>query len=122
MVDEIQRQRSFSPGMRQMGRRMGRQEGGTPMRDPIDMAPDFRAGPYRPLPITPDYERPMPMPLPIPPNYERGPYKPMPFPPNYDRQLPTPPDYGPGPMPMPFEPPFTPEEFDDYFKNRRWIS
>ena len=67
MVDEIQRQRSFSPGMRQMGRRMGRQEGGTPMRDPIDMAPDFRAGPYRPLPITPDYERPMPTPMPQPP-------------------------------------------------------
>ena len=46
---------------------MGRQEGGTPMRDPIDMAPDFRAGPYRPLPITPDYERPMPTPMPQPP-------------------------------------------------------
>ena len=59
MVDEIQRQRSFSPGMRQMGRRMGRQEGGTPMRDPIDMAPDFREGPYRTLPIPPNYERPM---------------------------------------------------------------
>ena len=100
-------------------RRMGRQQGDTPTRQPIDMAPDFRAGPYKPLPITPDYERPMPSPLPIPPGYERGPYKPMPFPPNYDRQLPTPPDYGPGPMPMPFEPPFTPEEFDDYFKNRR---
>jgi len=110
MVDEIQRQRSFSPGMRQMGRRMGRQEGGTPMRDPIDMAPDFRAGPYRPLPITPDYERPMPMPLPIPPNYER----PMPMP------LPIRPDYGTGPMPMPMpQPPFTPEDFEDYFKNRR---
>ena len=67
MVDEIQRQRSFSPGMRQMGRRMGRQEGGTPMRDPIDMAPDFRAGPYRPLPIPPNYERPMPTPMPQPP-------------------------------------------------------
>jgi len=134
MVDEIQRQRSFSPGMRQMGRRMGRQEGGTPMRDPIDMAPDFRAGPYKPLPITPDYERPMPMPLPIPPNYERpmpmplpippnyerGPYKPMPFPPNYDRQLPIPPDYGTGPMPTPMpQPPFTPKELDDYFKRRR---
>jgi len=109
MVDEIQRQRSFSPGMRQMGRRMGRQEGGTPMRDPIDMAPDFRAGPYRPLPITPDYERPMPMPLPIPPDYERGPYRPLPITP----------DYGPGPMPMPFQPPFTPKEFDDHFKRRR---
>ena len=47
-------------------RRMGRQQGDTPTRQPIDMAPDFRAGPYRPLPITPDYERPMPMPLPIP--------------------------------------------------------
>ena len=110
MVDEIQRQRSFSPGMRQMGRRMGRQEGGTPMRDPIDMAPDFRAGPYRPLPITPDYERPMPMPLPIPPNYER----PMPMP------LPIRPDYGTGPMPTPMpQPPFTPKELDDYFKRRR---
>ena len=46
MVDETQRQRSFSPGMRQMGR----QQGNTPMRNPIDMAPprrdpDFRAGP-----------------------------------------------------------------------------
>ena len=108
MVDETQRQRSFSPGMRQMGR----QQGNTPMRNPIDMAPDFRAGPYKPLPITPDYERPMPLPLPIPPGYERGPYKPLPLPPfDYER--------GPGPMPMPFEPPFTPEEFDDYFKNRR---
>ena len=93
-------------------RRMGRQQGDTPTRQPIDMAPDFRAGPYKPLPITPDYERPMPLPLPIPPGYERGPYKPLPLPPfDYER--------GPGPMPMPFEPPFTPEEFDDYFKNRR---
>ena len=114
MVDEIQRQRSFSPGMR----RMGRQEGDTPMRNPIDMAPprrdsapDFRAGPYRPLPITPDYDRPMPMPLPIPPDYERGPYIP-----DYDKQLPMPPYYGPGPMPSP--PPFTPEEIEDYFNRR----
>ena len=101
MVDEIQRQRSFSPGMR----RMGRQEGRTPMRDPIDMAPDFRAGPYRPLPITPNYERPGPTPLPIPPGYERGPYKPLPLPP-----------INPGRGPMP---PFTPKELDDYFKRRR---
>ena len=50
-------------------RRMGRQENDTPMRNPIDMAPDFRAGPYKPLPITPDYERPMPSPLPITPDY-----------------------------------------------------
>ena len=93
-------------------RRMGRQQGDTPTRQPIDMAPDFRAGPYKPLPITPDYERPMPLPLPIPPGYERVPYKPLPLPPfDYER--------GPGPMPMPFEPPFTPEEFNDYFKNRR---
>jgi hypothetical protein len=113
MVDEIQRQRSFSPEMRRMGRR----EGSTPMRNPIDMAPprrnpdpDFRAGPYKPLPITPDYERPMPMPLPIPPNYER----PMPMP------LPIRPDYGTGPMPTPMpQPPFTPKELDDYFKRRR---
>ena len=114
MVDEIQRQRSFSPEMRRMGRR----EGSTPMRNPIDMAPprrnpdpDFRAGPYRPLPITPDYERPMPMPLPIPPGYERGPYKPLPLPPIN-------PGTGPMPTPMP-QPPFTPKELDDYFKRRR---
>ena len=99
-------------------RRMGRQENDTPMRNPIDMAPDFRAGPYKPLPITPDYERPMPSPLPITPDYERGPYRPLPITPDYDRQLPIPPDYGPGPMPMPFQPPFTPEEFDDYFNRR----
>jgi hypothetical protein len=91
-------------------RRMGRQQGDTPTRQPIDMAPDFRAGPYKPLPITPDYERSIPSPLPIPPGYERGPYKPLPLPPF---------NPGPGPMPMPFEPPFTPEEFNDYFKNRR---
>jgi len=115
-----------------------RERNNPPTRDPMDMAPGLgyrissdrqpgieqanmrRMPQYKPLPITPDYERPMPMPLPIPPNYERGPYKPMPFPPNYDRQLPTPPDYGTGPMPMPMpQPPFTPKEFDDYFNRRR---
>ena len=111
MVDEIQRQRSFSPGMR----RMGRQENDTPMRNPIDMAPP-RKNPYRNLPIPPNYERSMPSPLPIPPGYERGPYRPLPITPDYDRQLPIPPDYGPGPMPSP--PPFTPEEIEDYFNRR----
>ena len=110
MVDETQRQRSFSPltdyspGVR----RMGRQENDTPMRNPIDMAPP-RKNPYRNLPIPPNYERPMPSPLPIPPGYERGPYKPLPLPPI---------NPGTGPMPMP-QPPFTPEDFDDYFNRRR---
>jgi len=112
MVDETQRQRSFSPltdyspGVR----RMGRQENDTPMRNPIDMAPP-RKNPYRNLPIPPNYERPMPSPLPIPPGYERGPYKPLPLPPIN-------PGTGPMPMPMP-QPPFTPEDFDDYFNRRR---
>jgi len=84
-----------------------RERNNTPTRDPIDMAPELgyrissnrqpgieqantRTGPYRPLPITPNYERPMPYPLPIPP------------------------DYGPRPMPMPFQRP-KPKQFDDYF-------
>ena len=59
-------------------RRMGRQENDTPMRNPIDMAPprrnpdpDFRAGPYKPLPLPPfDYERgPGPMPMPFEPPF-----------------------------------------------------
>jgi len=95
-------------------RRMGRQENDTPMRNPIDMAPprrnpepDFRAGPYMPLPIPPRYERGPYKPMPLPPGHERGPYKPMPLPPI---------NPGPGPYkPMP-QTPFMPEDFDDYFK------
>ena len=108
-----------------------REKDSPPTRNPIDMAPGLgyrissdrqpgieqanmrRMPQYRSLPIPPGYERGPYEPLPIPPGYERGPYKPMPSPPDYERgPMPTPPNFMP-------QPPFTPEEFDDYFKNRR---